>query len=188
MPEIPSTIPFMPDAVTNSTHLFFEKLSHYHLWFFQLLLTCPFVSPKQSPKTMKQLYMTSFSVISGIIIFGGLIAPVVSTCVTLWLHLPIIFTRISYQYQVIYQVFLKRCLLMQLELKLGLGGTSYEDFIRTLHLPLQLRCFEEPISYSELMWQYLENCLIHFCWLCCSVRQILQWHHFQVAQLVLSQL
>lgn len=68
MPEIPSTIPFMPDA---------------------------------SPKTMKQLYMTSFSVISGIIIFGGLIAPV-------------------------------------LELKLGLGGTSYEDFIRTLHLPLQL--------------------------------------------------
>ncbi|XP_066381856.1 protein ORANGE-LIKE, chloroplastic-like [Miscanthus floridulus] len=68
MPEIPSTIPFMPDA---------------------------------SPKTMKQLYMTSFSVISGIIIFGGLVAPV-------------------------------------LELKLGLGGTSYEDFIRTLHLPLQL--------------------------------------------------
>jgi hypothetical protein len=39
---------------------------------------------------------------------------------------------------------------MQLELKLGLGGTSYEDFIRTLHLPLQLRCFEEPVSYSEL--------------------------------------
>ncbi|XP_066318581.1 protein ORANGE-LIKE, chloroplastic-like [Miscanthus floridulus] len=68
MPEIPSTIPFMPGA---------------------------------SPKTMKQLYMTSFSVISGIIIFGGLVAPV-------------------------------------LELKLGLGGTSYEDFIRTLHLPLQL--------------------------------------------------
>ncbi|WVZ75149.1 hypothetical protein U9M48_023235 [Paspalum notatum var. saurae] len=68
MPEIPSTIPFMPHA---------------------------------SPKTMKQLYITSFSVISGIIIFGGLVAPV-------------------------------------LELKLGLGGTSYEDFIRTLHLPLQL--------------------------------------------------
>ncbi|KAJ1279394.1 hypothetical protein BS78_04G152900 [Paspalum vaginatum] len=68
MPEIPSTIPFMPHA---------------------------------SPKTMKQLYITSFSIISGIIIFGGLVAPV-------------------------------------LELKLGLGGTSYEDFIRTLHLPLQL--------------------------------------------------
>ena len=27
----------------------------------------------------------------------------------------------------------------QLELKLGLGGTSYEDFIHTLHLPMQLR-------------------------------------------------
>ena len=37
-----------------------------------------FVCPKQSAKTMKQLYMTSFFVISGIIIFGGLIAPVVS--------------------------------------------------------------------------------------------------------------
>ncbi|PWZ21571.1 hypothetical protein Zm00014a_028148 [Zea mays] len=60
-----------------------------------------FLLMEESPKTMKQLYMTSFSVISGIIIFGGLIAPV-------------------------------------LELKLGLGGTSYEDFIRTLHLPLQL--------------------------------------------------
>lgn len=27
----------------------------------------------------------------------------------------------------------------QLELKLGLGGTSYEDFIRNMHLPMQLR-------------------------------------------------
>ncbi|KAF6165872.1 hypothetical protein GIB67_012769 [Kingdonia uniflora] len=26
----------------------------------------------------------------------------------------------------------------QLELKLGVGGTSYEDFIRSMHLPLQL--------------------------------------------------
>ncbi|KAG8070912.1 hypothetical protein GUJ93_ZPchr0006g45155 [Zizania palustris] len=68
MPEIPSTIPFLPNT---------------------------------SPKTMKQLYLTSFSFITGIIFFGGLIAPV-------------------------------------LELKLGLGGTSYEDFIRTLQLPLQL--------------------------------------------------
>ncbi|MCL7030191.1 hypothetical protein MKW94_027925 [Papaver nudicaule] len=68
MPDIPSTIPFLP-----------------------------FVTPK----TLKQLYLTSFSFISGIILFGGLIAPT-------------------------------------LELKLGIGGTSYEDFIRSLHLPLQL--------------------------------------------------
>lgn len=27
----------------------------------------------------------------------------------------------------------------QLELRLGIGGTSYEDFIRNLHLPMQLR-------------------------------------------------
>ncbi|KAK8545538.1 hypothetical protein V6N13_066816 [Hibiscus sabdariffa] len=54
-----------------------------------------------TPKTMKQLYFTSLAFISGIIVFGGLIAPT-------------------------------------LELKLGLGGTSYEDFIRNMHLPLQL--------------------------------------------------
>ncbi|XP_024019682.1 protein ORANGE-LIKE, chloroplastic [Morus notabilis] len=60
----------------------------------------PFL-PHVTPKTLKQLYLTSLSFISGIIVFGGLIAPT-------------------------------------LELKLGLGGTSYEDFIRSMHLPLQL--------------------------------------------------
>lgn len=62
--------------------------------------TIPFI-PKMTPKTLKQLYLTSFSFVSGIIVFGGLLAPI-------------------------------------LELKLGLGGTSYEDFIRNMHLPLQL--------------------------------------------------
>ncbi|XP_065636080.1 protein ORANGE-LIKE, chloroplastic [Quercus suber] len=60
----------------------------------------PFL-PHVTPKTLKQLYLTSASFISGIIIFGGFIAPT-------------------------------------LELKLGLGGTSYEDFIRSMHLPMQL--------------------------------------------------
>ncbi|KAL5545799.1 hypothetical protein UlMin_005486 [Ulmus minor] len=60
----------------------------------------PFL-PHVTPRTLKQLYLTSVSFISGIIVFGGLIAPT-------------------------------------LELKLGLGGTSYEDFIRNMHLPLQL--------------------------------------------------
>ncbi|GER33742.1 chaperone protein dnaJ-related [Striga asiatica] len=68
MPDIPSSIPFLPHV---------------------------------TPKTLKRLYLTSFSFISGIIILGGLIAPI-------------------------------------LELKLGLGGTSYEDFIRNMHLPMQL--------------------------------------------------
>ncbi|KAK1263028.1 hypothetical protein QJS04_geneDACA008536 [Acorus gramineus] len=68
MPDIPSTIPFLPNM---------------------------------TQKTLKQLYLTCFSLISGVIVFGGLLAPI-------------------------------------LELKLGLGGTSYEDFIRSLHLPLQL--------------------------------------------------
>ncbi|XP_008778060.1 protein ORANGE-LIKE, chloroplastic [Phoenix dactylifera] len=62
--------------------------------------TIPFLS-HMTPKTLKQLYTTSFSVVSGIIVFGGLLAPI-------------------------------------LELKLGLGGTSYEDFIRNMHLPMQL--------------------------------------------------
>ncbi|KAJ0088487.1 hypothetical protein Patl1_32591 [Pistacia atlantica] len=60
----------------------------------------PFL-PRVTPKTLKQLYLTSLSFISGIIVFGGLIAPT-------------------------------------LELKVGLGGTSYEDFIRGMHLPMQL--------------------------------------------------
>lgn len=68
MPDMPSTIPFLPNVTS---------------------------------KTMKQLYLTSFTMISGIIMFGGLLTPI-------------------------------------LELKLGLGGTSYEDFIRNMHLPVQL--------------------------------------------------
>lgn len=31
------------------------------------------------------------------------------------------------------------CMQSQLELKLGIGGTSYADFIRSLNLPIQLR-------------------------------------------------
>lgn len=34
------------------------------------------------------------------------------------------------------------CFTWQLELKLGLGGTSYADFIRNMHLPMQLRYVE----------------------------------------------
>ncbi|CAI8602430.1 unnamed protein product [Vicia faba] len=68
MPEIPSSIPFLPHV---------------------------------TPNNLKKLYLTGASFISAIIVFGGLIAPT-------------------------------------LELKLGIGGTSYEDFIRNLHLPLQL--------------------------------------------------
>ncbi|KAF7149311.1 hypothetical protein RHSIM_Rhsim03G0072900 [Rhododendron simsii] len=37
-----------------------------------------------------------------------------------------------------------------LELKLGIGGTSYEDFIRNMHLPMQLRLFP---NYSCLSSQ-----------------------------------
>ncbi|KAL2611670.1 hypothetical protein R1flu_023362 [Riccia fluitans] len=60
----------------------------------------PFLPPLTSA-TLKQYYATCFSLISAIMVFAGLLAPV-------------------------------------LELKLGIGGTSYEDFIRTMHLPLQL--------------------------------------------------
>ncbi|CAA0400973.1 unnamed protein product [Arabidopsis thaliana] len=66
----------------------------------EITSSIPFL-PNVTPKTLKQLYSTSVALISGIIFFGGLIAP-------------------------------------NLELKVGLGGTSYEDFIRSLHLPLQL--------------------------------------------------
>ncbi|XWS66642.1 hypothetical protein CRYUN_Cryun05aG0217900 [Craigia yunnanensis] len=59
---------------------------------------------------MMQLYFTSLAFISGIIVFGGLIAPT-------------------------------------LEIKLGLGGTSYEYLIRNMHLPLQLSQID-PIMAS----------------------------------------
>nr|WCI15275.1 orange isoform X2 [Crocus sativus] len=60
----------------------------------------PFLPPL-TPANLKQYYATCFSMIAGIIVFGGLLAPA-------------------------------------LELKLGIGGTSYEDFIRNMHLPMQL--------------------------------------------------
>lgn len=60
----------------------------------------PFLPPLSSAN-LKQYYATCFSLIAGIILFGGLLAPI-------------------------------------LELKLGIGGTSYEDFIRSMHLPMQL--------------------------------------------------
>lgn len=60
----------------------------------------PFLPPLTNA-TLKQYYATCFALVSIIILFGGLVAPV-------------------------------------LELKLGIGGTSYEDFIRNMHLPLQL--------------------------------------------------
>lgn len=60
----------------------------------------PFLPPLTSAN-LKQYYATCFSLIAGIIIFGGLLAPT-------------------------------------LELKLGVGGTSYADFIHNMHLPMQL--------------------------------------------------
>ncbi|KAL7147624.1 hypothetical protein ABFS83_06G119800 [Erythranthe nasuta] len=60
----------------------------------------PFLPPLNSTN-LKQYYASCFSLIAGIMLFGGLLAPT-------------------------------------LELKLGIGGTSYADFIRNMHLPMQL--------------------------------------------------
>ncbi|GLT39878.1 hypothetical protein SLA2020_140450 [Shorea laevis] len=60
----------------------------------------PFLPPL-SAENLRMYYATCFTLIAGIILFGGLLAPV-------------------------------------LELKLGIGGTSYEDFIRSMYLPVQL--------------------------------------------------
>ncbi|KAM7272677.1 hypothetical protein ACFE04_027340 [Oxalis oulophora] len=60
----------------------------------------PFLPPLTAAN-LKIYYASCFSLITGIILFGGLLAPA-------------------------------------LELKLGIGGTSYEDFIRNMHLPMQL--------------------------------------------------
>ncbi|KAK4351190.1 hypothetical protein RND71_030503 [Anisodus tanguticus] len=60
----------------------------------------PFLPPLTSAN-LKQYYASCFSLIAGVMLFGGLLAP-------------------------------------SLELKLGLGGTSYADFIQSMHLPMQL--------------------------------------------------
>ncbi|KAK8945771.1 hypothetical protein KSP40_PGU011528 [Platanthera guangdongensis] len=60
----------------------------------------PFLPPL-TPANLRMYYVSCFSLIGGIILFGGLLAPM-------------------------------------LELKLGLGGTSYTDFIHNMHLPMQL--------------------------------------------------
>ncbi|GAB2222866.1 hypothetical protein Drorol1_Dr00016997 [Drosera rotundifolia] len=60
----------------------------------------PFLPPLNATN-LRQYYATCFSLIAGIMLFGGLLAPT-------------------------------------LELKLGIGGTSYKDFIQSLHLPMQL--------------------------------------------------
>lgn len=60
----------------------------------------PFLPPLTTT-TLRQYYIFCFGLVAAIILFGGLLAPM-------------------------------------LELKLGLGGTSYKDFIRNMHLPPQL--------------------------------------------------
>lgn len=60
----------------------------------------PLLAP-MTQATLQQYFRTCLIIVAGIVLFGGLIAPV-------------------------------------LELKLGIGGTSYKDFIRHMHLPMQL--------------------------------------------------
>jgi hypothetical protein len=79
MPEIPSTIPFMHHAVSKQPSINLWEMIKLASKVELSSINSSFCFPKQSPKTMKQLYMMSFSVISGIILFGGLIAPVVSS-------------------------------------------------------------------------------------------------------------
>lgn len=171
---------------------------------------------KQTPKTMKQLYFTSLAFISGIIVFGGLIAPTVSTknfyfyfsfpflwlpCIVAFIDSFLVFIFKLWEFDCMWRKYRKvygpdetlprldwshvysrlapcltptnhsltwaKCQIhvflyhswwfnytiyisWQLELKLGLGGTSYEDFIRNMHLPLQLRYLLSLSSVTKL--------------------------------------
>ncbi|OAE35238.1 hypothetical protein AXG93_1162s1140 [Marchantia polymorpha subsp. ruderalis] len=93
VPEFPSSIPFLPPLVRT-----YGKIS----WQLSAILN-PLSEPVnvETSATLKQYYATCFALISSIMLFAGLLSPI-------------------------------------LELKLGIGGTSYEDFIRGMHLPLQL--------------------------------------------------
>lgn len=88
----------------------------------------------QTAANLKVYYATCFSLIAGIILFGGLLAPTVSAFATsCFFKIVFVLSNIVFT-----------CNLWQLELKLGIGGTSYADFIQSLHLPMQLRfntCF-----------------------------------------------
>lgn len=91
------------------------------------------------------------------------------------------------------------CTLWQLELKLGIGGTSYEDFIRSMHLPLQLRYllnmlfpdYEFKVQATIICVSEIRICLLgvltYFCWILNSVRLIPLWHLSRVEQWVLFQ-
>lgn len=68
----------------------------------------PFV-PELRENTIKRYYTYYFATVAAIILFGGLIAPI-------------------------------------LEVKLGLGGTSYTDFIASLHLPHQLGAVDPIVA------------------------------------------
>lgn len=60
----------------------------------------------------------------------------------------------------------------QLELKLGLGGTSYEDFIRSMHLPLQLRfllTFNLSVIHKFRIQSKLTFVLL-------NCKKLLDWH------------
>lgn len=72
MPDMPSTIPFLPPMVifpppSSNTCLKWSACLCFLIFYLE-----------QTTKTLKQLYLTSFSLISGIILLGGLLAPTVS--------------------------------------------------------------------------------------------------------------
>ncbi|MBA0794557.1 hypothetical protein Gohar_018872 [Gossypium harknessii] len=91
----------------------------------------PFLPPLTSAN-LKVYYATCYSLIAGIILFGGLIAPTgaLHTGKNDNVHLIILMQ----------EVFLAAIWgwTLSLELKLGLGGTTYADFISSMHLPMQL--------------------------------------------------
>ncbi|PPS12825.1 hypothetical protein GOBAR_AA07808 [Gossypium barbadense] len=95
----------------------------------------PFLPPLTSAN-LKVYYATCYSLIAGIILFGGLIAPTVRNDNV---HLVILM-------QEIFLVAIWGWTL-SLELKLGLGGTSYADFISSMHLPMQLR-YGNPLVFA----------------------------------------
>lgn len=113
--------------------------------FIRMLITwISILSCLQSAENLKLYYATCFSLIAGIIIFGGLLAPIVSYSISAQ-HPPskrlTLTTKLgSWNYDACSFISLNIYpFVFQLEIKLGLGGTSYADFIRSVHLPMQLR-------------------------------------------------
>jgi hypothetical protein len=73
LPDFPSFIPFLPPLVCIHAFSAFDATVHGYLLRYQNFTLC-----EQSAANLKVYYATCFTLIAGIMVFGGFLAPIVS--------------------------------------------------------------------------------------------------------------